>query len=64
MFLNEVQQACAAASARHEFRTLNLGDCFAYALATSEQVPILTLDADFLTTGHDVVHPSTSSQGR
>lgn len=35
-----------AARARLTF-PLNLGDCFAYALARAEQCPILTLDEDF-----------------
>ena len=39
-------QAVIAAEARLRF-PLNLGDCFAYALARAEQCPILTLDEDF-----------------
>ena len=39
-------QATVAARARLTF-PLNLGDCFAYALAKAENVPILTLDRDF-----------------
>lgn len=40
------QQAEMAAEARLKY-PLNLGDCFAYALAKEEGCPILTLDADF-----------------
>lgn len=39
-------QALSAAEARLRF-PINLGDCFAYALARTEQVPPLTLDEDF-----------------
>ena len=35
-----------AAAARLRF-PLNLGDCFAYALAKEEDLPLLTLDRDF-----------------
>lgn len=42
----DVQQAQIAASARLRL-PLNLGDCFAYALATVEGCPILPLDRDF-----------------
>lgn len=41
-----LKQASIAASARLRF-PLNLGDCFAYALAKDEQCSILTLDPDF-----------------
>jgi ribonuclease VapC len=41
-----VEQARTAAAARLRF-PLNLGDCFAYALAVEEGVGILTLDAAF-----------------
>ncbi len=37
----------AAARLRHP---VNLGDCFAYALAKSRGMPLLTLDADFAKT--------------
>lgn len=40
------QLARAAARARLRY-PLNLGDCFCYALAAQERLPILTLDADF-----------------
>lgn len=45
-----------AAEARLRF-PLNLGDCFAYALAVSEGVPILTLDEAFRRVDHPVVLP-------
>ena len=50
-------QARTAARARLRF-PLNLGDCFAYALATAEDCPILTLDRDFLRTDRPVVIPA------
>jgi len=40
------RQADLAASARLRF-PLNLGDCFAYALAVTEGKPLLAVDADF-----------------
>ncbi len=43
----DVEQSRVAAEARLRF-PLNLGDCFAYALAIREGCPILTLDRDFL----------------
>ena len=45
-----------AAKARSKF-PLNLGDCFAYALAKEERVPLLTLDRDFKRTDIKVVLP-------
>jgi len=36
---------------------LNLGDCFAYALAKEEGVALLTLDGDFKATDLDIVVP-------
>ncbi|HYM10934.1 MAG TPA: type II toxin-antitoxin system VapC family toxin [Bryobacterales bacterium] len=50
------QQAEIAAAARLRF-PLNLGDCFAYALARQEDCPVLTLDRDFLKTDAAVVVP-------
>lgn len=41
-----IEQARVAAEARLRF-PLNLGDCFAYALAKVERQAILTLDSDF-----------------
>lgn len=52
----DVKQARIAAKARLEF-PLNLGDCFAYALAVIEGCPILTLDRDFCALNHDILHP-------
>ena len=42
----DVTHAELAAAARLRF-PLNLGDCFAYALAKAEGCAVLTLDADF-----------------
>ena len=42
----DLEQARLAAAARVRY-PLNLGDCFAYALAKVERCPILTLDRDF-----------------
>ena len=52
----DVVQAQAAAEARLRF-ALNLGDCFAYALAKSEDCPILTIDRDFSGLDCEVVIP-------
>lgn len=52
----DVQQARLAAEARLRY-PLNLGDCFAYALATVKDVPILTLDRDFRLVDRPVVCP-------
>ncbi len=43
-------RAIEAARARRRFSSLNLGDCFCYALAIESGKPILTLDADFAAT--------------
>ena len=51
-------QAETAASARLRY-PLNLGDCFAYALAKHESCPLLTLDADFRKTDVAVVRPKS-----
>jgi ribonuclease VapC len=51
-----VEQARLAAQARLAF-PLNLGDCFAYALAKSEDLPLLTLGAEFRKTDLEVVSP-------
>ena len=42
----DAAQAILAAKARVAY-PLNFGDCFAYALAKAENLPLLTLDADF-----------------
>lgn len=52
----DAAQARAAAEARLRF-PLNLGDCFAYALARSQDLPLLTLDSDFRATDCDVILP-------
>jgi ribonuclease VapC len=56
----DVQQARIAAEARVQY-PLNLGDCFAYALAVVEDLPILALDRDFRSTGRPVVSPTTEA---
>lgn len=52
----DVRQARIVAEARITY-PLNLGDCFAYALARTEGCPILTLDGDFRTLSWSVVSP-------
>jgi ribonuclease VapC len=52
----DIEQSRIAAQARMKF-PLNLGDCFAYALAVQEDCPILTLDKDFRSINHPIVHP-------
>lgn len=52
------EQAVIAARARHKF-PINLGDCFAYALATWMDLPLLALDRDFLKTDAEVICPLT-----
>lgn len=47
-----------AATARVMYKDLNFGDCFAYALAKEHACPIITLDADFLKTDLEVIHPT------
>lgn len=51
------RQAQIAAAARLRF-PLNLGACFAYALAVDSRLPLLTLDRDFLHTDITVVLPA------
>jgi ribonuclease VapC len=51
-----VEQAETAASARLRY-PLNLGGCFAYAVAKHEDCPLLTLDRDFRKTDLDVILP-------
>ena len=50
------QHAEIAAAARLKY-PLNLGDCFAYALAKDEGSPLLTLDRDFRNTDILVILP-------
>ncbi len=52
----DVEQARIAARARLRF-PLNLGDCFAYALARVERSPVLTIDTDFRAVDLEVVLP-------
>lgn len=52
----DVQQARIAAEARLRY-PLNLGDCFAYALATVEDCPILAKDSDFKNVDRPVLLP-------
>jgi ribonuclease VapC len=51
-----VEHARIAAEARLRY-PLNLGDCFAYALAREEDCSLLTLDEDFRRVDCDVVLP-------
>lgn len=53
-----VRQAEMASKARLLF-PINLGDCFAYALAKDEGCPILTMDKAFRKTDIHVVLPSS-----
>jgi len=52
----DVSQTKVASRARNQY-PLNFGDCFAYALAKSTGLPLLTLDADFRKTDILVVSP-------
>ncbi len=52
----DLAQAKLAAHARLEY-PLNLGDCFAYALAKTLNLPLLTLDRDFRATDLTVILP-------
>lgn len=45
-----VKHGQIAAKARLQFKSLNFGDCFAYALAKEKELPVLTLDSDFAKT--------------
>jgi ribonuclease VapC len=58
----DVRQAQIAAEARLRY-PLNLGDCFAYALAVVEDCPILTMDSDFHSADRPLVIPVGRSQG-
>lgn len=51
-----VEQAQIAAEARLRY-PLNLGDCFAYALAKVEDLPIMALDRDFRAVDRPIVQP-------
>jgi ribonuclease VapC len=52
----DVEQARIVAEARLRL-PLNLGDCFAYALAVVEDCPLLAIDDDFRHTERPVVFP-------
>ena len=52
----DIAQARIAAEARLRY-PLNLGDCFAYALAVREDCPILTLDRNFANLDCPVILP-------
>lgn len=52
----DLEQTRIAAAARLRF-PLNLGDCFAYALARVSGCPVLTLDGDFRSVDVPVVMP-------
>ena len=52
----DVEQARIAAQARLRY-PLNLGDCFAYALARTRNLALLTLDTDFKAVDIPVVIP-------
>lgn len=52
----DAEMAVIAAQARHRF-PLNLGDCFAYALAKTKGEALVTLDRDFRATDIDVRLP-------
>jgi len=57
----DTQQALIAAAARIDY-PLNLGDCFAYALAVTEDDAILTLDRDFTKTNVHCVIPKAPTR--
>jgi ribonuclease VapC len=52
----DAEQARLAAAARLQY-SLNLGDCFAYALAVVDDCSILTLDSDFRAADRPVLMP-------
>ena len=52
----DVNQAKLVANARLKY-PLNLGDCFAYALADVEKCPIITLDRDFKVLDIPILYP-------
>lgn len=53
----DVQQARIVAEARLRY-PLNLGDCFAYALAVVEDCPLLAIDGDFRSVDRQVLSPA------
>ena len=52
----DVRQARIVAEARLRY-PLNLGDCFAYALAVTEDCPLLAIDSDFRNVDRIVLSP-------
>jgi ribonuclease VapC len=52
----DVEQASLAAEARLRL-PLNLGDCYAYALAKQVRQPLLTLDLDFRRADIELIFP-------
>lgn len=52
----DAAQATLAARARLRY-PLNLGDCFAYALAKTTGLPLLTFDRDFRSTDPELIMP-------
>ncbi len=52
----DASHATIVADARERY-PLNLGDCFAYALAKTQDLPMLTLDRDFRATDVTVLLP-------
>jgi ribonuclease VapC len=55
----DTAQAVVVAKARLLY-PLNFGDCFAYALAKTQNLPLLTLDRDFRSTDITVILPPQS----
>ena len=52
----DVEQVEIVSEARHRF-SINLGDCFVYALSKKTAKPVLTLDADFKQTDISILYP-------
>lgn len=58
-FINlTINQADIAARTRQQYKNLNFGDCFVYALAKEQDDSIITLDQDFLKTDLQVIYPN------
>lgn len=51
----DLAHAELAASARFTYPKLNFGDCFAYAAAKLQKMPLLTFDADFAGVDVDLI---------
>lgn len=56
----DAADAEVVALARIQF-PINLGDCFAYALARRQDLPLMTLDTDFRKTDLRIVSPQRPS---